>query len=134
MSELSNTLVALLDFLRERGLSPPVQTIRVVEIGPDTPIDPRGRYRIQPADLREPHDYEERFDTLMKSGLPWINASCYGVHDDRLIVAFELPRRTSRVTARTSLNYSGPQNSVLDDGWSVEHVLAIAPKAPDPAE
>jgi hypothetical protein len=66
-----------------------------------------------------------RFDELMKSGLPWINVSCYGVDRGRLVIGVELPRSRPRATAETSVSFSGATSAVLLHDWDVREVLAF---------
>jgi hypothetical protein len=61
----------------------------------------------------------------MSSGLPWLNVSCIGVVNDKLIVTIELAHASSDVSNRTSVNYSGPPKVVLEHGWDAAQVLAI---------
>jgi hypothetical protein len=125
MSDLSNVLQDLLDFLGRRGLAPPTRDIRLIEIGLDTPNDKGGRPRVKRSALLQPSEYEHRFSELMGSGLPWINVSCYGVDDDKLIVGIEAAKPTAKATLRTSVNYAGPSAAVLAHAWSVDESLAI---------
>jgi hypothetical protein len=76
--------------------------------------------------VREPEQYEARFDELMKVGFPWMNVTCLGVIDGMLLVGVELPRVAPPEPAkRTSINLSGPMAKVLNSGWSAEEVLSI---------
>ncbi len=77
------------------------------------------------ADYRAPTDYEARFQELLVSGIPWINVSCYGMDDRKLVVAVEIPGNSCRQANRTSINYSGPPRAVSDHGWDAKEALAI---------
>lgn len=125
MSSLSDALQGLLEFLKKQGTPPPTLEMSVVEVSAGTETDERGRLRIERSELRDPSDYETRFEALIKSGLPWLNVSCIGVSDSKLIVTVELPRVSSDVSARTSVNYSGPSKAVLEHGWDAAQVLAL---------
>jgi hypothetical protein len=138
MSALSNHLERLLGWLESIGRTPPSRDVRIIEI---TEFDPRsGKYHARKGELREPSEYESRFDELLRTGYDWLNMSCYGVYDGFLIVAIEVPSATvPEWTASgwsqqaralypgcfTSVNLSGPQPGSGDDRWCVKSVLAI---------
>jgi hypothetical protein len=88
-------------------------------------MDSLGRIRLQRHEVREPADYEARFDELMKAGLPWLNVSCYGVEDGVLIVGIEVPAAGAKPSSRTSVNLSGPAAKVIGSGWKADQVLSI---------
>jgi hypothetical protein len=125
MSALEDELGRLLDFLDRQGPRPPTRRLRIVEIPHGMPIDQRGRVRVQKSQLCEPVAYEARFNELLTGGLPWLNMSCYGVSDDTLIVAVELPTPPSKRAAKTSVNLSGPSAAVLADAWNAGQVLSL---------
>ena len=127
MSALSDSLEQLFKFLERRGQSPPTQDVRVFEIDPRSKPDSEGRLRILSSQLQEPQEYEARFEELITAGLPWINISCYGVHKKLLLVGVEIPAKspTSIRPRLSSLNYSGPQRSVLDNGWEAAQIISI---------
>ena len=121
MSVLSDQLERLLDWLGSIGLPPPTRDIRIIEIasGMDTP-------RVRRGALRKTFEYEGRFQELMQAGYPWLNMSCYGVHDGLLIVAIEMPSPRHLTPGQaTSVNLSGPANIVLDHQWCIDSVLTI---------
>jgi hypothetical protein len=126
MSTLSQALEGLFAFLEARGQVPPVtRGLVIVEIPSGTPIDERGRFRVRSDQLLEEALYEKRFDELVGAGLPWINLSCYGVWNDMLVVAVELPRPGTTLAGRTSVNHSGPTSSTRMHGWDAGEVLKI---------
>jgi hypothetical protein len=125
MSTLANELQRFLDFLGNQGLQPPTRKSRIVEIPQGAPVDPLGRIRLQRHEVRDPADYEARFDELMKAGLPWLNVSCYGVEEGTLIVGIEVPAVPPKPSSRTSVNFSGPTAKVVGSGWKIDQVLAI---------
>jgi hypothetical protein len=125
MSALANELQRFLDFLGKQGQQPPTRRLRVVEIPQGAPVDSLGRIRLPRQEVRDPADYEVRFDELMKAGLPWLNVSCYGVEDGMLIVGIEVPAAGSKPSSRTSVNFSGPTAKVIGSGWKVDQVLSI---------
>jgi hypothetical protein len=125
MSSFPNAIQGLLEFLKQQGIAPPTRELAVVEVGPDTPSDEHGRLLVGRSALRDPSDYEARFEALMQSGLAWLNVSCIGVASGKLIVTIELPRASSATSARTSVNYSGPSKLVLDHGWDAAQVLVL---------
>jgi hypothetical protein len=125
MSALSNTLRALFSFLEKHGQYPPTQDVRVVEIGRPVTMDELGRPRIRRDELREVTNYEARFEELLTRGFPWINVSCYGVYDHKLIVGIELPEVSPEPAIRTSVNYSGPPASVVGQAWNSNAALLI---------
>ena len=85
-----------------------------------------GAAHIRQTDFRDPSDYATRFDELLQAGYPWLNMSCYGIHDGRLIVAIEIPSpRPLHPGCATSVNLSGPSRTVLDSGWRTDAVLTI---------
>ena len=124
MSDLSNALQHLLAFLNEASPAPPTRGTLILELRSPVALDDEGRLRVTRDELRVPADYESRFATLMASGFPWINVSCYGALDDQLIVVIELPRAPSDAK-RTSVNYSGPSNRVRDSRWDASCDLAF---------
>jgi hypothetical protein len=127
MGQLSNCLEQLFEFLTNRQLFPPSRDVRIVEVGRATEVDRRGRLQLSAAALKEPAAYEARFDEIVKSGLPWINISCYGVHKGLLIVAVEIPGSGAgiRSSKPLSVNYSGPTDSVIKHGWDVSSIATI---------
>src|SRR5262249_22252309 len=125
MSQLDDTLAALFEFLDGQGLVPPTRNVRIVEIGSGARVDSRGCIHVHRAQVRRIPECEARFDELMRSGMPWINVSCYGRHDDYLIVAIELPQSAGRPGMKTSINYSGPIAAVLQNGWSADSMIII---------
>jgi hypothetical protein len=125
MSNLTISLNALQNFLEERGIAPTTLDVRIVEIGPDVEIDEHGRFHVKRTEIRTVAEYEERFNELLDSGLPWLNMSCYGVDDGKMLVAVEVPRSLSKSSLRTSVNYSGPVATVLEADWKVDSVLVF---------
>jgi hypothetical protein len=127
MSTLSYCLQGLFEFLASRDLIPPTRDVRFVDVQPDTRLDEQGRLQISLDALKGLEEYAGRFDELEKYGLPWINMSCYGVHQDRLIIGIEVPRQTrgEGESRPLALNYSGPHNSVLQDNWDIRSVVII---------
>jgi hypothetical protein len=132
MSALSKHLERLLHWLASVGLQPPSQDFRIVEVSLNNYNLGDGTHHIQKGDLREPVDYEVRFNELLAAGYSWINLSCYGVHHGFLIVAIELPafddgdENAPSLGCNTSVNLSGPRRDVRDRGWRVDSVLTIA--------
>jgi hypothetical protein len=125
MSDLSSAVQGLFEFLSKQNMVPPAQDVRIVEISEAAPLDARGRFRIRRDALRELGEYEARFEELIQSHLPWVNVSCYGVDNGKVIVAIELPGSSSKPSPRTSVNYSGPPTTVIEHDWSVEPVLVL---------
>jgi hypothetical protein len=121
MSALSDHLGRLLNWLGSIGLHPPSQDMRIVEIGSGI-----GTPRVRREALLRPLEYEARFEELLQAGYPWLNMSCYGVHDGLLVVAIEVPSpRPLTPGHATSVNLSGPARIVLDHQWCVDSVLTI---------
>ena len=117
MSALSNYLDMLLHWLESIGLHPPSQDVRLVEVSLGD-----GTYHVRRDELRKPLDYGARFEELLRIGYPWLNMSCYGVHDGSLIVAIEVPSPRVGLSPRcpTRVNLSGPARIVLDSiGMSI---------------
>ncbi len=112
----------LLHWLESIGLQPPSQDVRVLEISLGD-----GTYHVRRDELRKPSDYEARFAELLRAGYPWLNMSCYGVHDGSLIVAIEFPSPRVGLSPRcvTRVNLFGPARIVLDQHWRVDSVLTI---------
>jgi hypothetical protein len=106
-------------------MPPPGGTVRIVEVPPGAAVDGSGRIRIASSALHDVEQYEARFEALMQAGLPWINVSCYGVLDQHLIVAIELPAQTGARSARTSINYSGPPAAVVGNNWNADQLIAL---------
>lgn len=125
MSKFAEAVEGLLDFLEKVGSIPPTKAVSVLEVRPDTPIDKQGRLIVRRNELREPSEYEERFEALMRSGLSWVNVGCIGIADDMLVVTVELPPSSVVSPGRTSVNYSGPSRVVLDNEWDATQVLVL---------
>lgn len=123
MSILSDQIVALCGFLQARCQPPEWCGIRVFEVG--SIVDEHGRIRVSHNDLFAPEDYELRFKELFERGLPWINLSCFGIHDEFLIVGIEISRSTNSTVPHTSVNYAGPPAAVLQHKWDATEALAI---------
>jgi hypothetical protein len=125
MTALATHLERLLHWLEEIGLQPPSKNVRFVEVGEVNMGD--GTYHVRRADFRSTTEYERRFEELLQAGYPWLNMSCYGIHNGWLIVAVEVPSpRPLNPGCATSVNLSGPSRMVLDCGWRVDSVITIA--------
>ena len=123
MSALAAHLERLLVWLKGIGLQPPSNGVLIVEVSHVNQSD--GTVHIRRTEFRDPSDYAKRFDELLQ-GYPWLNMSCYGIHDGRLIVAIEVPSlRPLHPECATSVNLSGPSRIVLDSGWRTDSVLTI---------
>lgn len=125
MSILSDELKALITFMAKSCQPPPLRGMRIVEVGSHNETDVCGRLRVRQDQFCAPEHYESRFKELIEQGLPWLNLSCFGIHNGFLIVGVETPNQCSRPSRRTSVNYSGPPVSVLDRGWDAYQILAI---------
>ena len=125
MSELSDSLQGLFDFLEGRGLSPPSRNVRIAEIGRGAAFDEQGRLRVRRHELREASEYKGRFQELTGMNLPWINMNCYGVFNDLLIIVIETSTTSAESLSRTSINYSGPAIEILQHDWRVGELLTI---------
>jgi hypothetical protein len=80
MSVLSKNLDELFHWLESIGLPPPSRDVRIVEIKKGiTNLDDRGRFHVRQDELRQPSDYEARFEELLQMGFSWLNLSCCGV-------------------------------------------------------
>lgn len=123
MNILSDKLTALCDFLKTRCQPPPWRGIQVFEVSSN--VDDRGRIRVSHNDLFAPEDYEVRFKELSERRLPWINLSCFGMHNGFLMVGIEVARSTNSTVPHTSVNYAGPPAIVLQREWDATEVLAI---------
>lgn len=125
MTALATHLERLLRWLEAVGLHPPSKDVRIVEVSQVNPGD--GTFHVRQEDFRRPSDYEMRFDELLQAGYPWLNISCYGIHDGCLVVAIELPSpRSLHPGCPTSVNLSGPSRIVLDRDWRIDSLLTIA--------
>jgi hypothetical protein len=126
MTALSVHLERLLGFVDGGGLQPPSRDLRIVEVHNDQ-VDLRtGKSKCRRDDLRTPSDYAARFDELLSMGYAWLNMSCYGVWENVLLVAIEVPGSKQHSPGSfTSVNLSGPSRAVLDRGWSVETILTV---------
>jgi hypothetical protein len=113
MSALSKHLDRLFRWLASAGPQPPTQDVRIVELHADTVNLGDGTYHVRRDQLRKPLEYEVRFEELLQAGYPWLNMSCYGVHDGSLIVAIEVPGpRPLYPGHATPVNLSGPARTV----------------------
>ena len=71
-------------------------------------------------------EYEARVEELLQAGSPWLNMSCYGVHEGLLVVAIEVPSPRPLIPGHaTSVNLSGPARIVVDHQWCVDSILTI---------
>jgi hypothetical protein len=121
MSALSIHLDRLCRWLESEGLKPPSRDVRLIEISLIN-----GTSRVRQDELRKPSDYEDRFEEILRAGFPWLNLSCYGVHEGSLIVAVEIPgHKSPNPGYATPVNLSGPTRIVLQHEWRVDSVLAI---------
>ncbi|MEY4548071.1 MAG: hypothetical protein RL685_4266 [Pseudomonadota bacterium] len=109
----------------QSGTPLPDADVLILEIYSDLFVDPRGRIHVRREDLREPEDYEPRLAALQRKGCPWINVTCYGLWDRRLIVGVEFPKANQRPSSSTSLNYSSAPCLVLEHGFSADVVLLV---------
>jgi hypothetical protein len=119
MSALSIHLDRLFHWLPSVDLEPLTHDVRIVEVHCDAVNPDDGTYHVRRDELLTPSDYEARFEELLRAGYPWLNMSCYGVHQGLLLVAIEVPSpRPLQPGRATSVNLSGPVcirdlNSVL---------------------
>lgn len=125
MSALQDSLTALVAFLTRQVPELPILDVWFVEVLADAKVDERGRPRVRRTEFRAFEAFDARFDELLAAGYSWINLSCYGLHEGRLVVAVETPLDSGRVPSRPSVNYSGPTNAVRDHGWNAGEMLAI---------
>jgi hypothetical protein len=137
MSALSSHLDRLLRWLETTDSQLPSRDVRILEVN-TREVNPKdGKYHVRKDQLRLPSQYERRFDELLQMGYPWLNLSCFGVYDNFLIVAVEVPsspdvtsfsssvQRGPLRLRLTSVNISGPQFRVRDAEWAVDSVLTI---------
>lgn len=117
MSALARELSGLMAWLSHLD-PPPAKGISILEVDLGAAWGPAKR-----SDLRTPELYEARFESLITSGLPWINLSCYGLDGDMMIVAVELPRQLPDGSTQTSVNFSGPSRAALKLNWSAAAVF-----------
>jgi hypothetical protein len=131
MSVLSENLDELFHWLESIGFPPPSRDVRIVEIKKGiTNLDDRGRFHVRQDELRQPSDYEARFEELLQMGFSWLNLSCCGVYDSFLVVSIEVPANPTISRALypefvTPVNHSSPSLHSLDREWSVDGILVI---------
>ena len=124
MSALDTHIEQLFGWLKGIGIQPPSKDVLIVEVNDVNQSD--GTVHVRQTDFRRPSDYAIRFDELLQAGYPWLNLSCYGIQDGRLIVAVEVPSpRPLCPGCATSVNLSGPSRIVLDSDWRTDSVLTI---------
>jgi hypothetical protein len=110
MPDFKGHLKRLEEFLRGLPDCPAWKTIEIVE------TDQQGNIIGVPVTVEQ---FEDRFDMLMKAGLPWINLSALGTHADNLVVTVEKPQPTG--STGTSVNLSGPPDRVRKQpGWRIK--------------
>jgi hypothetical protein len=108
MSALATHLERLVGWLEGIGLKPHAKDVLIVEVSHLNQSD--GTAHVRQTDFHEPSDYAMRFDELLQAGYPWLNMSCYGIHDGRLIVAIEIPSPSPlHPGCATSVNLSRSQ-------------------------
>jgi hypothetical protein len=125
MSTLVEHLEELRRLMEKSGNAPTAIETRIVEVGPNPRLDSRGRIQLEHGAIVDPSAYEARFQELLARGVPWLNVSCYGVLDGRLVVAIEVPGSSPQRSSRTSINYSGPSAVVIRHDWDATEVLAV---------
>ncbi len=127
MTNLQMCLQQLFTFLTNSDLSPPSRDVRLIEIPGDAVVDGLGRLRLFRENLHELSEYEAQFEAIMNSGFPWINVSCYGIYEDHLIVAIEIPKMevSKGSSRRSSVNYSGPSKAVVEQGWDISPIVVF---------
>ncbi|MBU1219478.1 hypothetical protein KKF34_01680 [Myxococcota bacterium] len=123
MNSINLALKKLLEYLLELQIYPPTQNVSIVEISGE--FDKNGRLSVGRDMLLDPDVYEARFEEIMRIGYAWINISCYGLYEDKLVVGIELPESMPQNPVKTSINYSGPPNIVLEHKWNVEKILEV---------
>jgi hypothetical protein len=121
--KLTAAIEELFRFLDDRGHVVPGLQVALVELSAQGLL-PTGQYAVKPGALQTVEEYAERFAALQRAGFAWLNVTCLGVANQRLIVGVELPS-TRTGAARPSINYSGPENRVLKAGWSAAGVLRV---------
>lgn len=108
MSALSIHLDKLFRWLPSVGPEPLTHDVRIVEVHCDAINLEDGTYHVRRDDLLTLSDYEVRFEELLGAGYPWLNISCYGLHEGSLLVAIEVPSpRPLQPVRATSVNLSG---------------------------
>jgi hypothetical protein len=122
---LARALERLDALLRQTDGFPPAEGVWMVEIASSAPMDDHGRLRVHRRDLIEEAAYAPRFEALLALGPPWLNVSCYGVYDGRLVVAIELPAPPLDRGCTTAINVSGPSIAARARGFAVDAVLTI---------
>lgn len=125
MSALRDALEELFAFMEKSDHAPPTRDVMLLEITSDLCTDEIGRFRVKRSDLKAVTAFEARFDEILAAGLPWINVSCYGVDLENLVVGVEVPKGGTGSSSRTSVNYSGPPNSVSAQGWTASNTLVF---------
>lgn len=106
----------LLEFLSAQGPLPEYKNIWVVE---DCYIKYQNRPSQPPvmtfprSAIHDIKDYENRFDEILKSGVPWVNVSCYGFLPGVMLIGIELPNSNNyNPPNKVAINYSGPPMSI----------------------
>ena len=125
MKNLSEALRDVRLLLGKIGFVQPPDEVWLLELPADAPTDERGRVRVRAAELVQEGAYASRFEELLSIGPAWLNVSCYGVHEGRLIVAIELPAAPLNRGLKTAVNVSGPTHAGRANGWTVDDVLDI---------
>jgi hypothetical protein len=124
MIDFSIVLENLLLFLKKCSYSLPTQKVMIIEVNQATLAETSsGRIKIHRVALRTPYEYQERFESIMKSGFSWVNVTCYGLDVDTLIVGIETPTPSPTRAVRTSINYSGPPTKVVQNDWDVSEAI-----------
>jgi len=120
MSALTDHLERLVTWLRELGPIPDWHGVKLIEA---KDVTWAAVSKIPRVALRSPAEYADHFDELLNRGYSWLNLSALGVLDGELIVCVELPRDTTGVFGRTSVNLSGPPLDAGKPVWdaSVRH-------------
>jgi hypothetical protein len=124
MRNLDDAVQRLLAFLHARG-RPPSRDVLLIEFDERPALDGTGRRRISRQQFKSPSEYADRFDEVLEMGYAWVNLSCHGVFEGRLVVGIELPAHPSANRRRTSVNYSGPSAAVIANGWSLSEVMVV---------
>jgi hypothetical protein len=102
--------------IQERGEIPDYDTIWVVEtchieFVPRPHVPPIMRFK--QTSIHSIKEYEQRFQEILQSGVPWVHLSCFGITAGSMLIGIDIPRYSNFVTPDTvKFSFTGPPLSL----------------------
>ena len=132
MSEQAQNLqfyLSELGLLFQRWTQRDLSWTKILVIEQDSMRLAAGKNTIPCSAFIDAEHYSERFNQLLERGYSWLNMNAAGILGDALIVVVELPRDTSNVSGKTSVNFSGPTAVAGKSQWDLSGSLIVESNA-----